>query len=166
MNHSSIGVAELQRELAAIEGRFVGGKGKEAEIEYFRGYVKPANQKEYRRDRRLSRKQNGIRKESIIRRHTASMALALTWLRNTSPGSDALRSASIITSRGRMSPATRKRVPGGKITAASLTAISEPRSGAGAEARQTSIFFCVGQCLCAGEGPGEPRPKNAPAKHA
>jgi hypothetical protein len=65
-NRSSIGVAELQRELAAIEGRFVGGKSKEAEIDYFRGYVKATNQKEYRRDRRLSRNQNGNRKVVVV----------------------------------------------------------------------------------------------------
>jgi|ERR1700738_3359400 len=145
---------------------------------YFGGYVKPANQKEYRRDRRFARNQNGKRKvvvvirerggnsvpavfnteakpphssalalprvrsstptkrrvgtiymsvsrsrESIIRRHTASMALALTWLRSTSHGSDALRSASIITSQGRISSATRKSRHGGKTTAASRMAI-------------------------------------------
>jgi len=65
-NHSSTGVAELQRELAAIEGRFVGGKVKEAEIDYFRGYVTPANQKEYRRDRCLSRNQSGNRKVVVV----------------------------------------------------------------------------------------------------
>lgn len=57
-------------------------------------------------------------RESIIRRHTASMALALTWLRNTSPGSVSPKSASTITSRARISSATRKRVHGGKTTGA------------------------------------------------
>jgi hypothetical protein len=33
---------------------------------YFGGYVKPANQKEYRRDRRLVRNQNGKRKVIVI----------------------------------------------------------------------------------------------------
>ena len=164
-----------------MRGRVFGGEGKEAEVDggYFGGCVKPANQKEYRRDRRLARNQNGKRKvvvvirerggnsvpvvfntesqaasfrariakgtvvhadeaarvgtiymsvsrsrESIIRRHTASMALALTWLRNTSSGSDALRSASITTSRGPISSATRKSRHGGKITAASRMAIT------------------------------------------
>ena len=55
-------------------------------------------------------------RESTIRRHTASMALALTWLRNTSPGSAALRSAFTATSRART--AMRKRVHGEKIIAA------------------------------------------------
>jgi hypothetical protein len=62
-------------------------------------------------------------RESIIRRHTASMALVLTWLRNTSPASDALRSASTTTSRGRISSATRKSLHGGKTTAASRMGI-------------------------------------------
>src|SRR4051794_41823293 len=40
-----------------MRGRVVGGEGKVAEVDggYFGGYVKPANQKEYRRDRRYTR---------------------------------------------------------------------------------------------------------------
>ena len=40
-----------------MKGRVVGGDGKVAEVDggYFGGYVKPANQKEYRRDRRYAR---------------------------------------------------------------------------------------------------------------
>jgi transposase-like protein len=51
------------------EGRVVGGEGKVAEIDggYFGGYVKPANQKEHRRDRRYSRNQNGKRKVVVVR---------------------------------------------------------------------------------------------------
>ncbi len=51
-----------------MKGRVVGGEGKEAEIDggYFGGYVKPANLKEDRIDRRLSRNQNGKRKVVII----------------------------------------------------------------------------------------------------
>jgi hypothetical protein len=46
-----------------MKGRVVGGEGKAAEVDggYFGGYVKPANQKEYRRDRRYARNQNGKR---------------------------------------------------------------------------------------------------------
>jgi hypothetical protein len=46
-----------------MKGRVVGGEGKVAEVDggYFGGYVKPANQKEYRRDRRYARNQNGKR---------------------------------------------------------------------------------------------------------
>jgi transposase-like protein len=53
-----------------MKGRVVGGEGKEAEIDggYFGGYVKPANQKEHRRDRRYARNQNGKRKVVVIAR--------------------------------------------------------------------------------------------------
>jgi hypothetical protein len=52
----------------AMRGRVAGGEGKEAEVAggYFGGYVKPANQKEYRRDRRLARNQNGKRKVVVV----------------------------------------------------------------------------------------------------
>jgi transposase-like protein len=51
-----------------MKGRIVGGEGKEAEVDggYFGGYIKPANQKEYRRDRRRARNQNGKRKVVVI----------------------------------------------------------------------------------------------------
>jgi len=46
------------------------------------------------------------------------MALALTWLRNTSPGSVASRSALTTTSRAHTFAVMRKRVHGGKIITA------------------------------------------------
>src|SRR5258705_4232239 len=51
-----------------MKGRIVGGEGRVAEVDggYFGGYVKPANQKEYRRDRRYARNQNGKRKVVVI----------------------------------------------------------------------------------------------------
>jgi transposase-like protein len=51
-----------------MRGRVVGGEGKVAEIDsgYFGGYLKPANLKEDRLDRRLARNQNGKRKAVII----------------------------------------------------------------------------------------------------
>ena len=51
-----------------MKGRVVGGEGKVAEVDgrYFGGYVKPANQKEYRRDRRYHRNQNGKRKVVVV----------------------------------------------------------------------------------------------------
>jgi hypothetical protein len=51
-----------------MKGRIVGGEGKIAEVDggYFGGYVKPANLRENRRDRRLIRNQNGKRKVVII----------------------------------------------------------------------------------------------------
>jgi transposase-like protein len=51
-----------------LRGRIIGGEGKVAEIDggYFGGYVKPANLKENRRDRRLFQNQSGKRKAVII----------------------------------------------------------------------------------------------------
>src|SRR3954452_10888612 len=51
-----------------MKGRVVGGEGRVAEVDggYFGGYVKPANQKEYRRDRRYTRNQNGKRKVVVV----------------------------------------------------------------------------------------------------
>src|SRR5260221_4982793 len=51
-----------------LKGRVVGGEGKVAEVDggYVGGYVKPANMKEHRRDRRLLRNQNGKRKAVVI----------------------------------------------------------------------------------------------------
>ncbi|RTL52542.1 MAG: IS1595 family transposase [Bradyrhizobiaceae bacterium] len=51
-----------------LKGRVIGGEGKVAEVDggYFGGYVKPANNKENRRDRRLLRNQNGKRKVVVI----------------------------------------------------------------------------------------------------
>ena len=51
-----------------LKGRVIGGEGKVAEVDggYFGGYVKPANRKEYRRDRRLHENQNGKRKAVVI----------------------------------------------------------------------------------------------------
>ena len=51
-----------------FKGRVVGGEGKVAEVDggYFGGYVKPANLKEDRKDRRFARNQNGKRKVVVI----------------------------------------------------------------------------------------------------
>jgi transposase-like protein len=51
-----------------LKGRVVGGEGKEAEIDggYFGGYVKPANHKKNRRDRRTLENQSGKRKVVVI----------------------------------------------------------------------------------------------------
>jgi transposase-like protein len=53
---------------AELKGRVVGGDGKVAEVDggYFGGYVKPANIRENRRDRRLFRNQSGKRKVVVI----------------------------------------------------------------------------------------------------
>lgn len=51
-----------------LRGRVLGGEGKTVEIDggHFGGYVKPANMKEHRRDRRFLRNQNGKRKAVVI----------------------------------------------------------------------------------------------------
>jgi transposase-like protein len=51
-----------------MKGRVVGGEGKTAEVDggYFGGYVKPANQKDHRRDRRLAANQTGKRKVVVV----------------------------------------------------------------------------------------------------
>jgi transposase-like protein len=51
-----------------LRGRVVGDEGKVAEVDggYFGGYIKPANLKENRRDRRLAKNQNGKRKVVVV----------------------------------------------------------------------------------------------------
>src|SRR5208283_3566699 len=51
-----------------LKGRVVGGTGKVAEVDggYFGGYVKPANLRENRRDRRLARYQTGKRQVVVV----------------------------------------------------------------------------------------------------
>jgi len=63
-------LAHKMREAMAEElrGRVVGGEGKVAEIDsgYFGGYVKPANRREDRKDRRFTGNQSGKRKAVVI----------------------------------------------------------------------------------------------------
>jgi len=51
-----------------LKGRVVGGEGKEAEVDggYFGGYVKQANHKAHRVDRRFSRNQSGKRRVVVV----------------------------------------------------------------------------------------------------
>jgi len=60
-----------------MKGRTVGGEGKVAEVDgdYFGGYVKPANLRESRRDRRLGRNQSGKRKVVVIARRPIGPAI-------------------------------------------------------------------------------------------
>ncbi len=53
-----------------MKGRIIGGEGKVAEVDggYFGGYVKPANLKEDRKDRRFLQNQSGKRKVVVILR--------------------------------------------------------------------------------------------------
>ena len=60
-----------------MKGREIGGEGKVAEVDggYFGGYVKPANHKENRVDRRLARNQTGKRKVVVIIRERGGNSL-------------------------------------------------------------------------------------------
>ena len=55
----------------------IGGKGKRAEVDggYFGGYVKPANRRENRRDRRLRQNQSGKRKVVVVIRERGGKTL-------------------------------------------------------------------------------------------
>jgi transposase-like protein len=76
-----------------MKGRTVGGEGKVAEVDggYFGGYVKPANIREHRIDRRLGFNQNGKRKAVVIIRERDGKSLpavfrsegaALSWIKS------------------------------------------------------------------------------------
>lgn len=72
-------LAHKIREAMATElkGKLVGGDGETVEIDggYFGGYVKPANQKENRRDRRLAKNQNGKRQVVVVVRERGGSTL-------------------------------------------------------------------------------------------
>jgi transposase-like protein len=76
-----------------MKGRVVGGEGKTAEIDggYFGGYIKPANHRENRIDRRLAHNQNGKRQAVVIIRERDGHSLpavfrtegaALAWIKS------------------------------------------------------------------------------------
>ena len=88
-------LAHKLREAMATEirGLHLGGVGKTVEIDggYFGGYVKPANHKENRRDRRLADNQNGKRQCVVVIRERDGQVLpaafrsesdALSFIRN------------------------------------------------------------------------------------
>jgi hypothetical protein len=60
-----------------LKGRIIGGEGKTAEIDgaYFGGYMKPANRKEDRLDRRLLENQSGKRKVVVVIRERGGNTL-------------------------------------------------------------------------------------------
>jgi transposase-like protein len=64
-----------------MKGRVIGGKGKIAETDgaYFGGYVKPANLRENRRDRRLRFNQSGKRQCVVIVRERGGSTLPATF---------------------------------------------------------------------------------------
>jgi transposase-like protein len=76
-----------------LRGRIVGGEGKTCEIDggHFGGYVKPANHRENRRDRRLAINQTGKRQAVVIIRERDGKSLpavfrtegaALSWIKS------------------------------------------------------------------------------------
>lgn len=72
-------LAHKLREAMASElkGMHVGGEGETVEIDggYFGGYIKPANHKENRRDRRLAKNQNGKRQVVVVMRERGGRTL-------------------------------------------------------------------------------------------
>jgi transposase-like protein len=60
-----------------LKGAHVGGDGETVEIDgaYFGGYIKPANHKENRRDRRLAKNQNGKRRVVVVARERGGITL-------------------------------------------------------------------------------------------
>jgi transposase-like protein len=76
---TSFVLAHKLREAMASEVRqsAIGGEGKRAEVDggYFGGYVKPANRRENRRDRRLRQHQTGKRKVVVVIRERGGKTL-------------------------------------------------------------------------------------------
>jgi len=84
---------KLREAMAAeLKGRMIGGEGKVAEVDsgYFGGYVKPANLKNHRVDRRYYEHQSGKRKAVVVIRERDGSTLpavfrtegqALNWVR-------------------------------------------------------------------------------------
>jgi transposase-like protein len=69
---------KLREAMAAeLKGMQLGGAGETVEIDggYFGGYVKPANFKENRRDRRLAKNQNGKRQVVVVMRERGGSTL-------------------------------------------------------------------------------------------
>ena len=70
-----------------MKGRIIGGEGKVAEVDggYFGGYVKPANLKEDRVDRRFARNQNGKRKVVVIIRERGGNSVPAVFSTESQP---------------------------------------------------------------------------------
>jgi transposase-like protein len=60
-----------------VKGLHLGGEGETVEVDgaYFGGYIKPANHKENRRDRRLTKNQNGKRQVVVVIRERGGRTL-------------------------------------------------------------------------------------------
>jgi hypothetical protein len=103
-----------------MKGRVVGGEGKVTEVDggYFVSYVKPANLKEKRKDRRFAENQSGKRKVVVIVRERGGASVPAEF--NTeSAASSFIRARNLEWRSG------------------------EPRSLAGDEARQERGFYGV-----------------------
>jgi transposase-like protein len=100
---TSFVLAHKMREAMAAEVRQsqIGGEGKRAEVDggYFGGYVKPANRREDRKDRRLRQNQTGKRKVVVVIRERGGKTLpgvfrteadALNFIRRSVPASTTL----------------------------------------------------------------------------
>jgi hypothetical protein len=75
-------VHKLREAMASeLKGMKVGGDGKVVEVDglYAGGYVKPANHKENRRDRRLAKNQNGKRQVELAARERGGRTIAGTF---------------------------------------------------------------------------------------
>jgi transposase-like protein len=72
-----------------MRGRVVGGEGKTAEIDggYFGGYVRPANMKADRLDRRFTRNQSGKRKVVVIIRERGGASVPAVFASESAAGS-------------------------------------------------------------------------------
>ena len=95
-------LAHKLREAMASElkGMHVGGDGETVEVDgaYFGGYVKPANFKDNRRDRRLAKNQNGKRRVVVVVRERGGRTL---------PSVFKSESAALGWIAGRVAPSTR-----------------------------------------------------------
>src|ERR1700751_1938963 len=92
---------KLREAMAAdMKGLHLGGDGETVEVDgaYFGGYVKPANFKENRRDRRLVKNQNGKRRVVVVARERGGRTL---------PAVFKSESAALGWISGRVAPGTR-----------------------------------------------------------
>jgi transposase-like protein len=101
-------LAHKMREAMAAEVRqtAIGGEGKRAEVDggYFGGYVKPANRRENRRDRRLAVNQSGKRRVVVVIRERNGRTLGTVKLRRYSGDWAQRGSASCRDGRGAIAP--------------------------------------------------------------
>jgi hypothetical protein len=78
-----------------LRGRVVGGEGKVAEVDggHFGGYVRPANIREHRRDRRYSENQTGKRKAVVVVRERGGNTIPAVFKTEGRPSSSFARAS-------------------------------------------------------------------------